>query len=156
MSYLVYLNGIVASQLYFFPYLVMRWPWPLTLKFSKMLNTTPIRWIKVCTLYIWMEFWLQNWIYAHISSCSDLDVWPSTFRNTWHYSKESVSLPKFPTWSTRMELWLQSWIFSHISRCGDLDLWNPKSIRFIVLIIQVFTLPPNLKEIHPYNLELTC
>ena len=49
-----------------------------TLKFHKC-KTLPQKvksfpWIKVATRYIWVQLQPQNWILAHIWSCSDLDL----------------------------------------------------------------------------------
>ena len=33
-------------------------------------------WIKVAAWYAWVELWPQNWIFPHIWSCGDLNLWP--------------------------------------------------------------------------------
>ena len=50
--------------------------WTLNFQEGLTLTNKSFPLTKVPTWYIWMELWLQNWIFAYIWSCGELDLQP--------------------------------------------------------------------------------
>ena len=108
---------------------------------------------KTSYLFFLMKLWLQNW------SCSDLDLWPLDFK----FSEILNTAPLNPFWWQKVlpSTFKRSYdskaeflpIFGHVVT-STFELWNPKSNIFIVLVM--FTLSPNLKEINSYILNIPC
>ena len=96
-SHKTHLNGVFASNIYFKnPCLVILWPSLLTLEpqtfrtvqHSSRKSSKPT---KSHILHIWMKLCLQNYMFYHVWSFLDLDLWMSMFRNIRHCS--STTLP---------------------------------------------------------------